>query len=249
MGRKKLLPGLSVKDGFLRHPFDVEHQVQTSGLVAGRHLTTGHLHDRHNTAYYGIAPSVFLELCARWREANLVAPPEDYTFIDFGAGMGRAMLLAARMGFREVVGVELNPVLAETAQKNIDKWVYSGRAKCPMRMVVGDAAEFVYPAGPCVAYLFNPFRETVLKRLVRRMEHAFAGRAGRLDVLYANDEFREVLWGNPRWTRLWGGDIRLSKEDDDADTEILLNQPDGEYEATKEEPCSIFRLLGPSGKK
>ena len=59
MGRKRLLPGLTVKDGFMRHPFDVQNHVQTSGLVAGRHLGTGHEHDEHNTAYYGIAPSVF----------------------------------------------------------------------------------------------------------------------------------------------------------------------------------------------
>jgi len=242
MGRKKLLPGLSVKDGFLRHPFDVEHQVQTSGLVAGRHLTTGHLHDRHNTAYYGIAPSVFRELMARWRETDLVAPPEDYTFIDIGAGMGRAMLLAARLRFREVIGVELNPVLAVTAQKNIDKWVYSGRAKCPMRMVCEDAAEFAYPSGPCVAYLFNPFREPVLKRVVRQMERFGTPRA--MDLLYVNDEFRHVLELNSKWKRLWVGDIRLSKEDDDADTAILHNQPDGEYEATREEPSSVFRFMG-----
>ena len=112
MGRKKLLPGLTIKDGFMRHPFDVEHGVLTSGLVRGKHLATGHRHDRHSTAYYGIAPSVLEGLCARWRATSLVAPPCDYTFLDLGAGMGRAMLLASRMPFREVIGVELHPDLA-----------------------------------------------------------------------------------------------------------------------------------------
>ncbi len=249
MGRKKRLPGLTVKDGYMRHPFDVEHKVETSGLVSGRHLRVGHVHDKHNTAYYGIAPSVLIELCARWRASRLVVPPEDYTFVDFGAGMGRAMLLASRMPFREVIGVELHPDLAATAQRNIDKWVAAGRARCPMRVVCQDALEFAYPKNPCVAYLFNPFREPVLKSLVRRMEKSFAGRPGQLDVLYANDEFREVLWGNPRWERVWGGEIALSAEDDQADMDILNNQPDGEYAATKEEPCSIFRFIGPSRRK
>src|SRR5277367_5902367 len=105
MGRKRLLHGLRVKDGFMRHPFDVQNNVQTSGLVRGPHLATGHPHDKHTTAYYGIAPSVIEKLCSLWRGSGLVAPPEDYSFVDLGAGMGRAMLVAARMPFREVIGV------------------------------------------------------------------------------------------------------------------------------------------------
>ncbi len=66
MGRKRRLPGLTIKDGYMRHPFDIQNHVETSGLVHGRDLTTGHAHDRHTTAYYGIAPSVLTQLCARW---------------------------------------------------------------------------------------------------------------------------------------------------------------------------------------
>jgi hypothetical protein len=104
--RRRLLPGLRVKEGFLRHPFDEANGVRTSGLVSGRHLAAGHAHDRHNTAYYGVAPSIFRELILRWRDTPPAAPIEGYSFIDFGAGMGRAMLLAAELPFREVVGVD-----------------------------------------------------------------------------------------------------------------------------------------------
>lgn len=244
MGRKRLLPGLTVKSGLMRHPFDVENHVHTSGLVSGRHLTTGHIHDKHNTAYYGIAPSVFIKLCAHWRATPLVAPPLDYSFIDIGAGMGRAMLLAAGMPFREVIGVELNPILAETAQKNISAWQASGRARTPMQLVTQDATEFAFPATPCVAYMFNPFREPVLKALIRHMEQSFANRPNQLDVLYANHEFAHLFDRNPRWKHLWSGEIPLSKEDDAADRAILNHQPDDEYAASEEEPSSIYRFIG-----
>jgi SAM-dependent methyltransferase len=241
MGRKKRLPGLTIKEGFLRHPWDVENHVQTSGLVRGQHLATGHPHDRHSTAYYGIAPSVFQTLCAHWRATPLVVPPEDYTFIDFGAGMGRAMLLAAQMPFREVIGVEINPVLAEIAKQNIDEWYTQGRARCPMKILCQDATEFQFPSTPCVTYLFNPFRGPVLKALLRQMERSFAGRPGQLDVLYANDEFQELFDRNPRWKELWRGQVALSAEDEAADRTILDNQPDGEYAWSIHEPCSINR--------
>ena len=243
MGRKRLLPGLTVKDGFMRHPFDIEHQVQTSGLISGRHLATGHSHDKHNTAYYGIAPSVFQALIAHWRTLPLLGALRDYTFIDMGAGMGRAMLLASSLPFREVVGVELNPVLVATAQKNIDKWDTPGGTRSPMRIVCQDVTEFVFPENPCVAYMFNPFRAPVLKSLMRHMEKSFVRRPGQLDVLYANHEFEQLFDQNLRWRRLWRGDLPLSPEDDTADREILNNQPEGEYAASEEEACSIYRWI------
>ena len=88
--RKRLLPGLAVADGFIRHPFDAANAVRTSGLIAGRNLKSGHRHDRHSTAYYGVAPSVFRALVARWRGTSPAAPIEGTTFVDIGAGMGRA---------------------------------------------------------------------------------------------------------------------------------------------------------------
>ncbi len=244
MGRKPLLPGLRVKDGFLRHPFDIEHHVHTSGLVHGRDLKTGHLHDKHNTAYYGIAPSVLVELISWWRAITLVAPPMDYSFVDVGAGMGRGMLIAAQMPFREVIGVELHPDLVAIAEKNVAVWQQSGRARSPMRVVCGDATEFQFPAGPCVVYLFNPFREPVLRALLKHLSRQFANRPGQLDVLYANDELAEVFRGSREWSEIWTGQIKLSPEDEAADREILNNQPDGEYAWSTNEPSSIYRFVG-----
>jgi SAM-dependent methyltransferase len=244
MGRKRLLPGLTVKDGYMRHPFDTAYGVETSGLVLGQHLTTGHAHDKHSTAYYGIAPSVLEGLVARWRTTALVAPPEDYSFLDIGAGMGRGLLIASRMPFREVIGIELHPDLAARAQKNLDLWQDAGRARCPMRMVCADVTEFDFPRFPCVAYLFNPFREPVLKKLLRHLEKQFARRPGQLDLLYANDECVEVLQGNSRWRQVWRGLVPLSPEDEAADKAILNHQPNGEYAWSTEEPCSVWRFIG-----
>jgi hypothetical protein len=245
--RSRLLPGLRVKEGFLRHPFDAEFGVETSGLVSGRHLAAGHAHDRHNTAYFGVAPSIFRELCALWRKSSPSLALADYSFIDFGAGMGRAMLLAAaEMPFREVIGVELNAHLARIAENNIAAWRESGRALCPMRIVVQEATEFQFPEHPCVAFLFNPFSGTVLRRLLRQIEAAFRERPGELDLLYVNHEFEDVLNGSSGLTQLWSGDICKSPEDERADRKILQNQPDGEYAASEYESCSVYRWTGTS---
>ena len=228
----------------MRHPFDLEFGVQTSGLVSGRHLKAGHAHDRHNTAYYGVAPSIFRDICERWRRSQPAFPMESYSFIDLGAGMGRGMLLAAEMPFREVIGVELNPELSAIAEKNLAAWAASSRARCPMRIHAQDATEFEFPGSPCVVFLFNPFSAAVLRRLIKRIERDFRDRPGQLDLLYVNHESERVLARHVGFARIFSGDIYKSSEDEVADREILLNQPEGEYAASNYESCSIYRWTG-----
>lgn len=239
-----MLPGLSVKDGLVRHPFDLEFGVRTSGLVAGRHLKSGQGNDRHITAYYGVAPSVFRSMLVRWRRCRPVAPIDEFTFIDLGAGMGRAILLAAEYPFRAVLGVELHPTLARIARRNMAVWRAAGRASAPMRLRCADAAAFNLPPGPCVAFLFNPFGGTVLRRVLARWSRSLVGRKGKLDLLYVNDEQERVLRQHPGFTRLFRGQVRRSHADAVADRRILTSQPDGEYAATPWEDCSIYRWTG-----
>jgi SAM-dependent methyltransferase len=105
------------------HPFDLAHGVDTSGLVPAANLVTGHPNDEHVTAYYGVAPSILRTLIEQWRESPPPQPVYDYSFLDFGAGKGRAMLVASELPFREVIGIELNPELAAVAQRNLDLWI------------------------------------------------------------------------------------------------------------------------------
>jgi SAM-dependent methyltransferase len=241
------LKGLAVKDGLVRHPFDLEFGVRTSGLVAGRHLGSGHRHDRHATAYYAVAPSVFRGMIARWRRLKPLAPIDEFTFIDLGAGLGRAMLLAAEYPFRAVLGVEFNPTLARSGRRNLAQWRASGRARAPMRIVCRDAAELELPAGPCVAFLFNPFNGPVLRRVLQHWSRTLAARAGELDILYVNNEQEGVLERQPGFTRLFQGQVRRSQADTLADRRILTSQPDGEYAAMAWEDCSIHRWVGNAG--
>jgi predicted RNA methylase len=235
---------LTRKDGLIAHPFDIENGVRTSGLVAGRHLKSGHAHDRHATAYFGVAPSVFHKLMARWRRTRPAAEISETTFIDIGAGMGRAVLLAAEMPFRQVIGVELHPALVRVARRNVAAWRNAGRVKTPARIVQADAVEFALPAGPTVLFLFNPFGAVVMRRLLKRLAHEFADRAGAMNVLYVNDEQAWAFEEQKGFVRLFGGKVPRSRTDTEADKRILDNQPDGEYASAPYEDCSIWRWRG-----
>jgi SAM-dependent methyltransferase len=239
------LPGLKVGDGLTRHPFDTEYGVRTSGLVAGRHLKSGHPHDRHATAYYGVAPSVFRALARRWKRSRPDWAIEDVSFVDIGAGMGRAVLLAAQMPFRQVVGVELNPTLARIAKRNLTIWRTLGLAQAPMKVNCGDAVEFPLPEGPCLIFMFNPFGAPVMRRLLRAWSQSLTRRTGQLDLIYVNNEQEPVLESErsrlPGFVRLFLGQVRRSRADAIADHKILANQPEGEYASANYEDCSIWR--------
>jgi predicted RNA methylase len=242
-GRRRL-PGLAEKDGLIRHPFDLEFGVRTSGLVAGRHLGSGHRHDRHVTAYYAVTPSVFQGIIVRWRQCRPLAPIDACTFVDLGAGMGRAMLLAAAYPFRKVVGVELHPALTRIARRNLALWRAAKRTRVPMCMHCRDAADFPLPAGPCIAFLFNPFGAPVLRRILRSWTRTLVERASQLDILYVNNEQDSVLAAEPGFERAFTGAVRRSPADTAADRTILTSQLDGEYAATAWEDCSIYRWVG-----
>jgi hypothetical protein len=246
--RRQRLHGLTVKDGLIRHPFDLEFGVRTSGLVAGRHLAKGLPHGRHMTAYYAIAPSIFDGILERWRRCQPVAPLDAYTFIDLGAGMGRAVLLAATHPFRAVAGVELHPTLARIGRKNMAIWRTAGRARAPMKMYCRDATEFLLPPGPCVVFLFNPFEAPVMKKLLRHWSRSLAGRQTTVDILYVNNEQNQIVATQPGFELLFRGRIHRSPADAATDRRILDNQPDGEYMALNWEDCSIYRWVG-NGKK
>jgi hypothetical protein len=113
-----------------------------------------------------------------------------------------------------------------------------------MRLFCGDAVEFKFPPGPCVAFLFNPFGATVMRRLLSSLARSFAGRVGQLDILYANNEQEKVLERQAGFVRLFQGQVRRSRADAIADHRILANQPEGEYASSNWEDCSVWRWVG-----
>ena len=237
-----------------QHPFDAAHGVDTSGIISAGHLTTGHPNDAHVTAYYGVAPSILCALIARWRGTQPPQPIERYNFIDFGAGKGRALLVASELPFHEVIGVELNPSLADIAQQNIDRWLAAHAADptasrlTAIRLHEQDALTFEIPRSPTLAFLFHPFEAPVLKLLLRRIEARFAkipgSRTPPFDLLYVNSECRDVLDRHPAFTRLFLGPVAMSPEDHVADQAAIAQQK--EYGSTGDEECAIYRLTGRS---
>jgi hypothetical protein len=224
-----------------QHPFDILHGTDTGQLIPGDELATGHRHDRHITAYHGAAPSLFRKVIARW-QPFAQHPLEQTAFVDIGAGKGRAMLLASEFTFRRVIGVELHPALAAATRSNIERY-QATHTTPPMHIHEADVMSLRMPTGPCLLFLYNPFGIVMMDRFLDRLAKLFKDRPGQLDVLYVNDEQRELIQQEHKSFReLWRGRIHLSHEDRDADKRIITHDAEGLYVTTGYEDCGIWRL-------
>jgi len=96
-----------------------------------------------------------------------IRPGED-GFLDFGSGLGRAVILAATHPFRKVIGVEIAPQLAEAARENVRR--ARPRLKCrDVEIIEADATRFAVPPEVTIIYFFNPFCGEVLARVLENI--------------------------------------------------------------------------------
>ena len=202
-----------VREDSVPHPFDQAHQVDTSGLVRGEDINSGSLSDLYITGYYGISPSS-LEQALKL----LPEPVDAYTFVDLGCGKGRALLVAAELGFRRLVGVEIAPELARIAQANT--------AQVPrVQVEQGDAATFAFPPEPLVIFLYHPFLPPVLKKVLRNLQRERAGSAHPTFLLYANPAYQRVIARFPFLKLVWHHRLALSPEDAAVDWHGIVDEP------------------------
>ncbi len=159
--------------------FDAEHRVTTEALLFLGELDPDAIGPSlEHATHYEPTPVAQAEALL---DASPLAP-ERATFVDLGAGMGRAVLLAARRAFRAVIGVEISPALVEIARENLTTVRDPRRVARDMKIVAADAAEYDFPRGDLVVFMYNPFHGPVFERVLANLRAAAASRE--IVVLY-----------------------------------------------------------------
>ncbi|HEX4582519.1 MAG TPA: class I SAM-dependent methyltransferase [Acidobacteriaceae bacterium] len=199
------------------HEFDRQYGVDTSGLVWSVDLKTGSPNDAWNTAYYGIGPSVFHHVMAQVPESL----QRSATFIDLGCGKGRAVLLASQYPFAHVIGVEIAPQLHRIAMDNVAHYTAvrqaDARDVAPMHILLDDAANYRFPGGPLVLYLYHPFCRPVLEKVLRNLGRSLVEERRDAAVIYINHELRDALDRAPYLQQVWSATVAMDATDRLAD--------------------------------
>ena len=178
---------------FAEAAYDRRRGVETSRLVKLEDLGIDPAKREHASANAsGIAYMPTPAWFARAVLQDMGLRYENYTFIDLGSGMGRVVLAAAEYPFRKVVGVELSQELHEIAERNIAKVSDDLRAGA-IELICRDAAEYPFPDGNCVIYLFNPFREAVMRRVLANLERTDSAARREIYIIYYNPVLGTML--------------------------------------------------------
>ncbi len=107
---------------------------------------------------------------------------EEFTFVDFGSGKGRTLLLAAELPFQRVIGVEFSRELHACALSNIAVFAHK-KAKL-VESVYCDATLFEIPLDNLVLYFFNPFDEEVLSQVLANVNISLEKHPRRVFAVY-----------------------------------------------------------------
>jgi hypothetical protein len=185
--------------------YDWDYRVNTtSGAVGWRDRLIGMFH----SAYQPTEPGAFHEMLQALQQ-QARAHFEDLTFIDFGSGKGRTLLMASDYPFRKIVGVELLPSLHAIAQENILQYKSDSQKCFAIEAVCGDATEFVFPDEPLLLYLFNPLPESGMRRVLGNLRRTLAERPRPVFLVYHNPLLEHTILESGRFNKL-SGTLRFS---------------------------------------
>jgi len=157
--------------------------IQTAGTIQLEELGLAAEH----RVFYG--PSGWLNL-------RRILPRREVSahdvFVDFGSGMGRVVLQAARYPFRRVIGVELSGELHRIAQENIRRT--RRRLRCRnVELVRADVLEYEVPDDVTVAYFYNPFTGDIFAEIIRRLAVSVERNPREVRIIYAYPTEVETL--------------------------------------------------------
>jgi hypothetical protein len=185
--------------------FDVAHGTDTASELDLEHAgLTSTQAKRGNTIYRVFWEDNFAAILD-----DLDIHHDEFTFVDIGSGKGKLLLLASHYPFRQIVGVELAPLLHKIATHNIA--VYrSPRQRCTdISSELADALAYEFPPGPLVCLMVNPFDRATVERVIGRIAERRRASTEPVLVIYAN--MRRVDEIGPAFEDLKGLEVILRR--------------------------------------
>ena len=162
------------------HPVDVAYGIRTGGTI-GSDVLYGSVAGAADRNYYVGSQAGVVR-----RALGLVRDREHTALVDLGCGKGRVLAIGTEFGFREIVGLELSAPLAAVAVANMAIVARRFPERTRARVVCCDAASLTLPDGPLAVFLFHPFGETTMQRVIARLEERLARSAYALTIAYYN---------------------------------------------------------------
>lgn len=141
--------------------FDLKYKIDTINTAQLENLEIDSPNKAYGNYYEGTNAFVFQQVFSRIQI--------DYSrscIVDFGSGKGKAMFLAAELGFARVIGVEFSGELVEICRKNLEIFRNKSKSKTDFEIIHMDATEYPIPSEANVLFFSNPFNEALTARVI-----------------------------------------------------------------------------------
>lgn len=175
-------------DRSIDQKFDRRHGVDTTGISEVTDYTLV-----SDTAGFATWYEPTSTRVASYLLKELAPAAPGSVFVDYGSGKGKMLLLASRLPFKRIIGVEFAKELVQSAVENAANYRDPQQVCFEIESLNIDATEYELPDEPCVIFMFAPFRGAILKGVIERIQASYQNNPRAMYIAYAKpfhgDEF------------------------------------------------------------
>lgn len=117
----------------------------------------------------------------------------EFFFLDFGAGKGRVLLIAAQLPFAAVIGIEFSKELCAVANDNINRMSPEKQIAARLECHYEDATRYLLPEVPLVCYFYNPFNQLIMHIVLGRLLSSLRDSPREIYIIYVEPKHRNVF--------------------------------------------------------
>lgn len=117
---------------------------------------------------------------------------ENNNIVDFGCGKGRALVVAAYFGFKDITGIDFAKALCNAAEQNIQ----NTKLRYPsvvFNVICDDVVNYKIKTEQNVFFFFNPFDEVVMLEVVKNILTSLKEKSRKAFIIYVNPVHKEIF--------------------------------------------------------
>ncbi len=183
--------------------FDRRYSVETAGTEEPAFLTAQDGLKTHAKGYEPVTEQAIQTLLRMLPSLDF----SPFIFIDLGSGKGRALFVAAKYPFRQIIGVEYSFELHEVAMKNVASYRNSEQKCFDIMPVRADATAFSLPLYPTVCFINNPYDESMIARTIENIDQSVRSAPRPFFIIYIHAYYTGPIDATLGWARICDGSL------------------------------------------
>jgi len=174
--------------------FDMKYKIDTINTEQLENLEIDSPNKAHGVYYEGTNAYIFKNAFSSFK-----IDAANSCFIDFGSGKGKAMFMAAGMGFRKVIGVEFSIELVEICCKNLEIFKARSKSKTEFEIVHMDASQYEIPMEANLLFFSNPFNEMLTTKVIENILRSYEKAPRELWIVHLYPQGNMAFAKHPRF--------------------------------------------------